>query len=202
MSEYYVLIFFIIPTIELFVNKFIRSRIVVLVSYFAFITTVATLIIICNLYALKSEFVNVKILSVLLCVLLGIFLYVIDLVIKNIVLNDVLILDFTYYFSFNRETSFKILLSVLIAFEEELIFRFPLCLFERISFFLLFAGTLSFGLAHIFFSKYDVASKMIIGILLGIISIVSHNVFHAIIIHAVYNLIVGICGGINLKNII
>ena len=38
--------------------------------------------------------------------------------------------------------------------------------------------------------------------LLGIISIVSHNVFHAIIIHAVYNLIVGICGGINLKNII
>ena len=58
-------------------------------------------------------------------------------------------------------------------------------------FFLLFAGTLSFGLAHIFFSKYDVASKMIIGILLGIISIVSHNVFHAIIIHAVYNLIVG-----------
>ena len=107
MIEYYVLIFFIIPTIELFVNKFIRSRIVVLGSYFAFITTIATLIIICNLYALKSEFVNVKILSVLLCVLLGIFLYVIDLAIKNIVLNDVLILDFTYYFSFNRDTSFK-----------------------------------------------------------------------------------------------
>lgn len=88
MIEYYVLIFFIIPTIELFVNKFIRSRIVVLGSYFAFITTIATLIIICNLYALKSEFVNVKILSVLLCVLLGIFLYVIDLAIKNIVLKS------------------------------------------------------------------------------------------------------------------
>lgn len=83
-------------------------------------------------------------------------------------------------------TSFVI--SLFIAGLEELLFRYYVLQIKGYPvILLLFIGGLCFGLVHIKFSKYDVFSKSVLGIICGVIFLLSHHILFPIIFHGTYN---------------
>ena len=46
-----------------------------------------------------------------------------------------------------------------------------------------------------FFSRYDACSKIVLGLLFGIIAMLMKNIFYAVVVHAIYNILAGFFGG-------
>ncbi|WP_407922707.1 CPBP family intramembrane glutamic endopeptidase [Anaerococcus urinomassiliensis] len=121
-----------------------------------------------------------------------------DLLIKNIILNDILILDFKFYTSFNNISILRLIFSLIISIGEEFIFRFPIGQFEIVrGGLLLIVGSISFGIIHFYFSKYDGLSKIVIGLIFGTIILLTKNIYYSIITHITYNIAIELFGGIN-----
>lgn len=87
------------------------------------------------------------------------------------------------------------------AYGEELIFRLPICMFPRQKFALLLIGAVMYGVTHLFFSRYDVCSKIVLGLLFGISVIWTKNVYVAIMMHTAYNVILVFFGGLDCTNL-
>ncbi|AIS51584.1 abortive infection protein [Thermoanaerobacter kivui] len=142
------------------------------------------------LYAYNSniQFTGTLSITILLVVsITSLVYYVLDFMLINIIKSDVLILDIAYYFK-GRVKMLEFLTSVIIGILEELVFR--LYLIEssiKMEFLLLILSSMCFSMVHIFFSKYDVLSKMVMGLVLGYIFIQTHNILYPITFHMIYN---------------
>ena len=200
MFEYFILFFILFPLIQRILDKLINSRMVVLVVHSIMTTTIAAYILLRYMMQFIVEATNTKFILCLVFIIIGFLIYMMDLLIKNIILNDILILDIKFYTSFNNISILRLIFSLIISIGEELIFRFPISQFEVVrGGLLLIVGSISFGIIHFYFSKYDGLSKIFIGLIFGIISFLTKNIYYSIIAHITYNIAVELFGGINKK---
>lgn len=119
--------------------------------------------------------------------ILAIVFFIADFIVLNIITNNVLILDFLYFFK-GRVQIISFLISLLIAIQEEFLFRYYL--FQESgysSLFLLLIGSVSFGVIHIVFSKYDIFSKTFLGFVCGVIFLLTNSILFSILFHIIYN---------------
>ena len=73
---------------------------------------------------------------------------------------------------------------------EEIVFRGSLLEIENYFIIYILISSISFGIIHIYFSKYDCFSKFIFGVILGTICLISHSIICCIIVHVTYNYLV------------
>lgn len=148
--------------------------------------------ILIGIHSFQSVEKIIRIPNIYLCAIMGviaIIIYIIDFAVLNMVKNDTLILDFKYYFKGNIN-KVKFLISSLFSIMEEIVFRTALVEIEKYIVIYLLISSISFGLIHIFFSKYDCFSKFILGIILGIICLVTKSLIYPMIVHVIYNYLV------------
>lgn len=143
---------------------------------------------------IRSDFANIEtgiftitIGKVFLIAVISIVIYIIDLLSINIVKNDILILDWKYYFK-GKVNKIKFFISFVISIMEEIVFRMWILDGTISIFYSLILSSICFGIVHIFFSKYDCVSKAIFGLILGVIYIYTGNIIYTIITHIFYNL--------------
>ena len=195
-----VLIYIFIPVIELLTLELTKKHKIVFKIHLCFISIVSMIMLFKILKTEENCIMDMNFIFVLICLIIGVAIYVFDLAIKNIIQNDVLILDPSYYFTQNNERYLSIFISVVIACTEEMTFRAPLCIYNQQRVLLLVIGSVSFGCLHLFFSKYDAASKIVLGIVLGLICVIMNNFVYSIIVHIIYNILIGIFGGVTYNN--
>lgn len=193
----YILYFFLILIIESLTLKLVKTQSTVLLIHIGFITAGAVFILMKHPKILLLYAENLKIIPAFVCIVFGVMVYVIDLAIKNILTNDVLIVDLKYYFTIKKQEYLSVMLSLVIAFGEEIVFHFPICIVSGIS--LLLLGSITYGISHRFFSVYDMFSKIVFGVILGLLGFYTKNALYAVIVHIVYNIAVGIFGGLNIR---
>lgn len=193
------LLFFLIPTAEIMFLNISKKKETVLAIHIAMVALTAGYLIFRYINTFREGLSSLQLKPVGICILVGLAVYILDLALKNIILNDVLILDPKYYFYPKKKAFLPTILSVILAFGEEVVFRFPLCLFETGIGALFLIGSLSFGCIHLFFSKYDMTSKCILGLILGITCIAMKTYAYAAVVHIIYNISVGLFGGMNLE---
>ncbi|PFO82326.1 hypothetical protein COJ77_12760 [Bacillus cereus] len=119
--------------------------------------------------------------------ILAILFFITDFIVLNMIINKVLILDFPYFFK-GKVQIIAFLISLLIAIQEEFLFRYYL--FQESSYpsiFLLLIGSVSFGVIHIVFSKYDIFSKTFLGFVCGVIFLLTNSILFSILFHIIYN---------------
>lgn len=124
--------------------------------------------------------------TAIIMICISLVIYVIDFVVLNIVKNDVLILDFFYFFK-GRVNKLQFLFSFIISIIEEIAFRSWLLKTDEKIWVCVALSSICFGIAHVFFSKYDIISKTILGIILAIIYVKSGNILYSVIVHVTYN---------------
>lgn len=149
----------------------------------------------CNDFMEQLKKVHIPI--IISCAVIGLMIYIADLAIKNMYFQNVIILDWKYYFSGKKITNLSMPCSLAIAVCEEIVFRFPVSLFVEQKMIFLFLGSCAYGIVHSFFSKYDAISKTVIGLILGVSIAVTDNIFYLMVAHATYNVLVGFFGGSN-----
>lgn len=191
----------LVPIVDFIVGKFLRTRYHVIYIHFGQMV----FIMLANVYQyypiLINQFQLLNFLMIFGCISVSILVYLVDLIVKNMILNDILILDWKYYFRLTNKKQRSLWLSMLIACGEELIFRFPLLIFPEQWRIVFFSGFIAYGSAHLFFLRYDMWSKMALGALLGASVIWTQNIYVAIVIHGVYNFIVILFGGVECNNV-
>ncbi|MFA9555702.1 CPBP family intramembrane glutamic endopeptidase [Evansella sp. AB-rgal1] len=125
--------------------------------------------------------------QLLLVVGLGILFYIVDLIILNMIKHNVILLDFAYMLK-GRVNIKALLISFVIGLQEEILFRYFLFMEGGFSIIiLLLISSILFGINHLTFSKYDMFSKMVLGLVCGIIFILTRNILLSIVLHLVYN---------------
>lgn len=123
---------------------------------------------------------------VLVIALLPIILYMLEMFVLNMIQNHILLIDLRAYFS-GRINLYETMISFYIVILEEMLYRY-FAFKSGYSFLLVLSGTsLAFGLAHLPFSKFDVASKAVFGLVMGLVFYCTGNIMAAIYIHVVYN---------------
>ena len=192
-----VLLFLLFPAAEIPLLKITGKKTAVLAVHVALIILAAGYLVFRHSDSFTRGITFLQLIPAGICILAGIAIYILDLALKNIILNDVLILDPKYYFSTKKEAFLPTVLSVILALGEELVFRFPLCLFDKGIGIMFLIGSLAFGCIHLFFSKYDMTSKCVLGLILGIIAMKTY--IYAVIVHIIYNICVGLFGGMDLE---
>lgn len=176
----------LITTIISVLNYKKVNRKLILKAYF-FIMIFSTIFIsICNFDLIVESIRLLKKYICIMMVFISILIYIIDYAILNIVKNDTLILDLKYYFtgSINKINFF---ISCMFALMEEIVFRLFLIKVEEHLILILIFTSICFGIIHYFFSKYDCFSKCVLGLILGIILIITKNIIYLAIVHIVYN---------------
>ena len=200
MFNYSLLIFLVFPLVQRMLDKLIHSRIVVLAAHILMTTSLALYIVLRYKMELIMQAMNVEFLLCVGFIIIGFLIYMVDLLIKNILLNDLLILDIKFYTSFNNISILRLILSLIISIGEEFIFRFPISQLEFVKGGLLFMlGSISFGIIHFYFSKYDGLSKIVIGLIFGMIVLITKNIYYSIIVHITYNIAIELFGGVNTR---
>lgn len=190
-----IILFLLVSVADLVVLRFAQKPSYTLYTHFCLIFFGACYYVYTYHINLIEKIHSVRLLSVIICVICGTVIYITDLMLKNIILHDVLILDWKYYFRPKKRMHISILLSLLVACGEELVFRLPICVFPAHKLILLLLSSVAYGIVHLFFSRYDACSKIIIGLLLASCVICSENIYNAFIIHIVYNILICFCGG-------
>lgn len=132
--------------------------------------------------------VSLKTIFILLfIILLAVVYFMLDFIVFNMIRNNVLLLDLPYILK-GKLRFIPFIISFMISILEELLFRFYLLQESNPYLFVyLMIGSISFGLVHIAFSKYDLYSKMVLGLVCGVLLIVSKNILYPIVFHCVYN---------------
>jgi uncharacterized protein len=126
-------------------------------------------------------------LNILLVIFIASVYFILDFIILHIIRHKILILDIPYILK-GKVRLIPFSVSLIVAMLEELLYRFYLLqVSETYVFICLIIGSIYFGLVHISFSKYDMYSKMVLGIVCGILLIVSKNLLYSIIFHFTYN---------------
>lgn len=125
----------------------------------------------------------------IIMIFIAVGIYSTDFLIFNMIKHDMLILDIKYYFKGNINKS-KFAISCIFTVMEEIVFRVPLVHLENYSIIYILVSSISFGIIHIYFSKYDCFSKFIFGVILGSICLISHSLICCIIVHVTYNYLV------------
>lgn len=179
------IISFIIPILK---SRKIGKKLILKI-YAIFMIYSSLIIVIYRFNTIKRDINSLNLYKCILMVLISIVIYMVDLLCVNIVKNDAIILDFKYYFK-GKVNDIKFLISVFITIMEELVFRMWLLAIKDKMYLYLIISSVCFGLVHIFFSKYDCISKIILGMILGIIYIYTENIIYSIIMHLFYNYLV------------
>lgn len=192
------ILFFLIPVADLIVLKFAQKPSYTLYTHLC-LTLLGAYYYVYFYHAVLTEKIHsVRLLLVVVCVICGIVIYITDLMLKNMILHDVLILDWRYYFSPKKGMHIYVLLSLLIACGEELVFRLPICVFPVDKLVLLLLSSVTYGIVHLFFSRYDACSKIVLGLLLAICVMWTKSIYVSFIIHSVYNIASCSCGGLEI----
>ena len=171
--------------IKLLIYKRVNRNLIIKI-YFVIIMS---LTIFEGIFSLNIILKSIQSLNLCICIIMiffSIIIYIIDFFILNIIENNVLILDFKYYFR-GKIDKVKFLISCLFAVMEEVVFRMLLIGIENNKIFFLLITSICFGIIHRFFSKYDCFSKFVLGMILGIISIMTENLIYPMMIHIIYN---------------
>ena len=192
-----VLLFLLILVVEYIVQKCANEYRASLITHVCLISMGAFFMLYQYSALLMQSTASLQPIPSIVCGVVGVMIYVVDLAVKNMILNDVLILDIKYYFTPKKNQYFVVVLSLIIACGEELAFRLPLCEINTYTQIVLIVGSVVYGMTHIYFSKYDMISKIIFGFILGIVCLGLKNMLYALIIHIVYNMAVGLFGGLN-----
>lgn len=190
-----IILILLIPAADLTVLRFVPKHSYTLYTHLCLVVFGDICCMYMHYTFLLEQLMTIYSLLLIICAVCGITIYIVDLAVKNIIQNDVLILDWKYYFCPKKKLHLSVVFSVLIACGEEVIFRLPICVFAEQKFLLLFVGSIAYGIVHLFFSRYDACSKIVLGLLFGIIAILMKNIFCAVVVHAIYNILAGFFGG-------
>ena len=101
-----ILCIFLIPIADLIVLKFAQKLSYTLYMHFCLTLLGACYCIYSYHTVLIKQIYSVRLLLMAISGICGIMIYVIDLALKNIILHDVLIIDWRYYFA-PRKTNYK-----------------------------------------------------------------------------------------------
>lgn len=128
-------------------------------------------------------------LSILLILVGAIVFFTVDFIVRFLLSQHTLLLDFKYLLSGRVKIS-SFLIGVVISIMEEGFFRYYM--FEVLGFTLstILISSVSFGAVHLVFSRYDLISKMVLGLFCGLIYILTRNLMHVILFHITYNFFV------------
>lgn len=129
---------------------------------------------------------NNSILDILLGLVVGILVFVMELFILFMIKYKAVVIDLPFYFRGNVNY-FSFLISFIVLIHEEIIWRYVLLSIGFNYTLSLLLGAVLFGLCHIYFGKIQIISKFFLGLLLGIIYIVSSSLLLVIVIHSTYN---------------
>lgn len=129
------------------------------------------------------------ILGLILVAIVALVFSILDFMVFTIVTQRLLLVDFKYLLS-GRLIFDRFLISSAVGLLEEGFFRYYTL--ELLGFRLpaLLLGSALFGLVHGVFSRYDAASKTVLGLLCGLIYMTSGSLIFAIFFHTAYNLFV------------
>lgn len=132
------------------------------------------------------SYVSLLMIQLVASILAAILYFTLDFIVLNMVRHQVLLLDFPYILSGAIQWR-SFLISCCMAVVEELTFRYFVLNNLDHPFLPLIMSSVLFGLVHIVFSRYDVVSKAILGLICGVIFIITGNIVIAILFHLVYN---------------
>lgn len=190
-----IIMIFLIPVVDLIMMKFTEVLSHTLCAHFFLVLFGVCGYVYMYSIILIEQLYSIHLIPAIFCVVCGILIYILDLAVKNMILHEVLILDWLYYFRPKKQMYISVLISLLIGCSEELIFRLPICVFSANQLILLVIGMVTYGIVHLFYSRYDAYSKIIFGLVFGICVILMKNIYYSMIMHAVYNILVGLFGG-------
>ncbi len=150
------------------------------------ITFIQTGIVKFNLIEINMLFLRNIIIGI---VVIAIF-YVLEKMMLVALENDnTIVIDYRFYFK-GRLEKVSFLFSVPVLVLEEMVFRWPLESSELTNIttaILIVISSVSFGMIHVVFSKYDRQSKIILGLILSISMLIFKNVLIVILMHLFYN---------------
>ncbi|MFZ5354002.1 MAG: CPBP family intramembrane glutamic endopeptidase [Bacillota bacterium] len=159
------------------------------------IYTYATLLsvsIVYDIFALRLPQLNfeltyINIYKLLLIILVAVLFFMADFFIYNMLTNKIILIDIRYYFS-GKLNFYKYSVSLVFTIMEELLFRFFLLEELGTGFLIILLSGISFGVTHIFFSRYDVFSKTFLGLLCAIAYAFTGSIVFSIVLHGTYNI--------------
>jgi len=124
--------------------------------------------------------------NLFLGLLIGVLIYVVEVAVFFMITQNVLIVDFMFYFK-GSINYLSFASSVMMLILEELIWRQLLFFNQDHCVLAIIVSSLGFGLSHIIFGKKQVLFKTALGLILTLAYLLSHDILFVMSIHLSYN---------------
>lgn len=179
---------FVITLFLLVVIRKLHKR-AVLMAYYC-IMIVATILSVIIFENLKIFSFRMNIPLYFWLTIITISFYCIETMFVNMIVKQVLILDWRFYFK-GKIDFIGLIISTPLLIMEEIVFRLPIINVSsetNIKVLLLVFSSICFGAVHLFFSKHDAIAKVFLGLVMSFIFVISGNIIITIFMHLIYNM--------------